>query len=157
MWMKSWILLAFLLVPGWSMGQLQRILHQTFQTDSVFRIQLGIDWEITTKPWAGNNVLTETEVKLYDGSIGIFEHAIAQGRYQIAMDTLAPGNVRLRLLDKDRFPIRTKKGECFEEINLTVYVPDRFELVRENIWLAPESGPASINQDSLIAPGRKNN
>lgn len=136
--LRQVVLIWLIGLPLFCHGQLQRILHQTFETDSIQQIQVDIDWELVTKPWAGNNILTETQVKLYDAGNAVFEFHITNGRYRIIADTLAEGSIRLRLMFDERVPIQTKNGICLEEVNLTIYLPDRYLLQSNGVWVLKE-------------------
>lgn len=149
------LLLGLLLLPIYCKGQVQRILHQTLRVDSIQQIQINIPWDLTTKRWAGNQILMETEVKLFNAGTNIFEFYVSKGRYRIATDTLEPGSLYLRLEDEERAPIQTSKGFCMEEVQLIIYLPDEFRPVGNGTWRLLDHMTVPVTQDS-VAPGRGN-
>ncbi len=149
------LFVGVLLMPFYCQGQLQRILHQTLKVDSIQRIQINIPWDLTTKPWAGNQILMETEVKLFNAGANIFEFYVSKGRYRIATDTLEPGSLYLRLEDEERAPIQTSKGFCMEEVQLIIYLPDEFIPVGNGTWRLKGQPIVPVRQDSL-SPARGN-
>lgn len=133
------LLLGQVFAAGWYplAAQLQRILHQSFELDSVNGIELDIYGDFVTRSWAGNAVLTETQVKLYGATQGILDFAIEQGRYEI--EAVSAGQtVVLASRDKVRPAISTSKGQSYEEILTTIYIPDQFEPASEGRWMRKE-------------------
>jgi len=113
-------------------AQLEKVMHQTFEVNDLESIQLDLTGEYTIEKWAGNTVMTETKVELYEASPAILNHFIEKAkRYEITADTLNTGLV-LSSLDKERKPIRTKFAECPEIVNLRVFVPDNFEMTADS-------------------------
>ncbi|RMF30190.1 MAG: hypothetical protein D6765_03465 [Bacteroidetes bacterium] len=108
-------------------AQLKKTLHQTFEVgDSIREIQLELGGEVWARPWAGHNILTTSQVELYEASPAILEHfAVEERRYEIVADTL--GTVLLlRHFDQERRPIRTRRGQCPEILHVKVYLPESF-------------------------------
>ncbi len=106
-------------------GQMERTFYQSFDIDSVPNISLNLTGEFELSAWAGNTVLTETNIKLYEGSPAILDFFIKQGRYEIKLDR-TPNEAAFHHLQKDRKPIKTQKNECTEIVTLKVLVPDTF-------------------------------
>ncbi|MEO1712408.1 MAG: hypothetical protein AAFU60_03650 [Bacteroidota bacterium] len=118
-------------------AQTEKLLHQTIELDSIDQIQLEIYGAYTVEYWAGNNILTETKVKLYDAPKHVLKFFVEeQMRYQI--DAL-PTVPTLSLVShvRERKPISYKGTECTEEVSLRIFIPDSFKpqsdtfLVRE--------------------------
>lgn len=123
-------------LPFSALGQLQKILHQTFEVDSFAVIQLDVYGEYQVELWAGNNIMTETSIKLYQASEGILNHLVEAKRYDL--ETEKEGQlIKLFSVDKERPPIKTHKGECSEVINLRIFVPDSFGKTAEHSWSRP--------------------
>jgi hypothetical protein len=81
-------MLLLLLFCGLSMSrlpaQIQRIMHQTFPAgDSTAVITMDIYGDFVVETWPGNNILLETQVKLYNATVGILEHFLEAGRFEL--------------------------------------------------------------------------
>ncbi len=115
-------------------AQLQKVLHRPFEVDSAQVIVLDLYGDYLVEPWAGDNILIEMTVKLYQASDGLLKHFIEkEKRYEI--DTLREGEVfKLISKDKKRTPIKTPHGECFETVEMRVFLPDRFDPDGEKRW-----------------------
>jgi hypothetical protein len=109
-------------------AQMVRTLYQLFQVDSAQTLRLDISdiYEINT--WAGNSVLVETTIKLGNGSPEILDYLIKKGRYDIAMDTVSPTELRLytKMPDRDKNKLKTPSGEVTEIPEAKIFVPDSF-------------------------------
>ena len=118
----------FLLFVSPCIAQLEKTIHQTFVLDGKSSIQLDLYGEYTIVPWASNNVLVETNVKLFNSSSSIFKHFIEKDlRYQVDADTTQAGTLVLTSHDKKRATLRTKSGaESTEVVETKVFVPDTF-------------------------------
>lgn len=112
-------------------AQLEKILHQSFELNEINNINLDLNGEIEIEKWAGNSILTETTIQVYDATPGIFKHFIENGRYAIEANTEIEGSIAIGSKDKERRAIRTKKGECYEFVKIRLFVPDDFEVVDE--------------------------
>ncbi len=112
-----------------SYAQLEKTIHQTFDISSTDAVTFELVGDSTLIiPWAGNNILTETTIELYDASPSILKHFVEkENRYVIEADTTA-GIFKLYNVDKERKPIRTRSGECPEIVHIRVFVPENFEL-----------------------------
>ncbi|GJM34431.1 MAG: hypothetical protein DHS20C18_34320 [Saprospiraceae bacterium] len=124
--MKKWII--FFAGLWWSCslwGQAQTSFHEIFPLDSVKMIQLDLYDEPEIKPWPGNNIMIETKVKLYDASEVILDHFVEGGRYKVET-VMVEDQLTLLSVDKERKTIKTKHGECFEEVKTVVYMPENF-------------------------------
>ena len=123
---KNLIIGILLLTAHTAFGQLQRTIHKTFPLDSADIVELNIfgdDYVVET--WAGDNILTETKIKLYNASKTILNFFMERGRYDIE------GKVEENVLvltskNKSRPPIKNKDLECHEVISLRIFMPDTF-------------------------------
>ena len=112
---------------GTATAQLEKIVHQTFDIGENKSISLNIAGEVTVIPWAGNTVMTETKIELYDASPSIFNHFLeVERRYEIQADTSANG-IQLFSFDQERRDIRTKNGACPEIVQVKIFIPEEFE------------------------------
>ena len=108
-------------------AQLEKTIHQTFDVADFDAISIDLIGD-TTKivAWAGNTILTETKVKLYDASKSILTHFMEkEQRYAIQSDSIGQ-ELKLVSVHTERKPIRTRSGECPEYINIRVFVPEDF-------------------------------
>ena len=114
-------------------AQLQRIMHQSFTLDTLHHLVFALPGEYQVESWAGDNILTETKVQLYDASEGILTHFIEKGRYQLEAETGAD-TLRIFALDPERKPIRTLNGEASELVNLRIFIPEAFVEAGPGYW-----------------------
>lgn len=107
-------------------GQLGKTIHQTFEVGESKSIALQVLGDVTIVPWAGNTIMTETKVELYDASPSILKHFLeVERRYEIeASDSTA--NLQLRSFDQERKEIRTRNGVCPEIVHVKIFVPEEF-------------------------------
>lgn len=138
-------LIVFLAFAAPANAQISKILHQTFELGTAQEIQLQLIGEYEIEKWAGNTILTETKVELYDASPGIFNHFVEKGRYEIEIDN-AETHIQLNSKDQERKSIRTKKGECFEIVKLKIFVPDNFEIVDQTKLVIQAESEVSANE-----------
>jgi len=114
-------------------AQLEKVMHQTFEVGEMETISLDLVGEYDIEKWAGNTIMTETKVQLYEASPAILNHFVTKAkRYEISADTLN-NQLLLASLDKERKPIRTKTQECFELVKLKIFVPDTFEMTADSM------------------------
>ncbi len=112
-------------------AQMERTVYQSFEIDSCTEVELNLVGEYDLKKWAGNSILTETNIQIWKASPKILDFFIEQGRYDVT-PTVAYPNVKLVSKDQNRKSIKTKEGQCIEIIRLTVMVPDTFEWSSED-------------------------
>lgn len=126
-------------------AQLQKVLHRPFEPDSAQVIVLDLYGEYQVQPWAGDNILVEMTVKLYQASEGLLKHFIEkEKRYE--MEAVREGEVfKLVSKDKKRVPIKTPNGECFETVEVRIFLPDRFDPDGDHRWKR-KSAPAEVEK-----------
>ncbi len=121
-----------------SFSQVEKTIHQTFDLGESKSIMLDLAGEYSIQPWAGNTVMTETRVELYDASPAIMNHVYEkEERYKIEADTLG-GAIKLISFDKKREPIRTRSGTCTEIVHINVFVPENFQSQGETTFVKVE-------------------
>lgn len=112
-------------------AQLEKVLHQTFELGEAERINLDLKGEYKIELWAGNTVMTETQIRLTDASPAILKHFIEKAkRYDVVLEN-ENSTARFYSHDKERREIKSKYGLCYEEVNLRIFVPDSFEIINE--------------------------
>ncbi len=109
-------------------AQMQRTIYQVFDVDSVKTVNLEIADIYEIYSWAGSTILIETNVQLSHGSAEILDYLIKEGRYDVAMDTLAMPAVRIytKMPDRKKKRVKTPDGEITEIPEAKVFVPDTF-------------------------------
>lgn len=111
-------------------AQLSKVLHQTFEVDSVNTIAINIVGEYELEKWAGNNILTETKVELYDTKAGVFKYLVEEKkRYDIVAE-INNGTASLFSFQSKRDAIKNREtgNECYEVVKVKILVPDDFNI-----------------------------
>ncbi len=134
------LLALALFLASYSYGQLEKTLHQTFALDEKTMVNFDLYGEYTLVPWAGNNILVETKIQLYNSSASILKHFIEKDlRYQVDADTSAKQTLRLVSHDKKRATLRTRAGvESTEIVETRVFVPENY-VIRDDKTLVLEA------------------
>ncbi len=117
---------AVLLASTGLFGQIERSFYQSYEVDSVQRINLNLPEDFELYEWAGNTILVETHIQLFDATPTLLDFFVKQKRYEMAV-TKTPEAIELAPFLADRKPIRTSRGECTEVVSVKVFVPDTFE------------------------------
>ncbi len=125
--MKSYLLLLILFLSSISLrAQMERTVYQSFEIDTAKTIALKVVGEYELQAWAGNSVLTETNIQIWKASPRILDYFIEKGRYEFLQES-SPDATYLSSRFMERQPIKTKDGECVEIIKVKIFVPDTFE------------------------------
>jgi hypothetical protein len=146
-------LVCFILFCGLANAQLEKNIHSTFRVDSIESLTLNLSGDIKIEKWAGNMILAETNVKLYDAGGNVLKYFIEKGRYDLALTTEGSEG-ELASIDLRRAPIRTKNGECYEIVSIKLLVPEEFEVTADNKLTRPikVEEPIEKNDSTKIAP-----
>ncbi len=131
-------------------AQLTKVLHQTFEIDSVDKITLNLVGEYELEKWAGNNILTETKIEIYDAKPGVFKYLIEEkGRYEIVAE-INIDNMTATLFSNDskRSVIKNRETgkECYEFIKVKIFVPEDFN-IDDPVNLVRMTSTATSNND----------
>lgn len=128
-------LIALLCLPLLANAQTEKVLHETFELGELSTIRLNLYGEYQIEFWAGNNILAETQIQLYDGPPHVLDFFITeQRRYEITSATEGDA-LTLVSTDTKRPPIRYKGKDCFEQAKLRLFIPDSFEKAGEGLFL----------------------
>jgi len=125
------LLMSFLFFALNANAQLQKILHQSFEIEEVNSISLDLYGEYEIEKWAGNTILTETHIQLYDATPSILRFFVEQGRYEIEGNISNETSFAMVSKDKVRKSLKTKEGECYEFIKVRILVPEDFTVSNE--------------------------
>ncbi len=120
------ILLLFLSLSLPASAQMERTIYQVFEVDSVKTVSLDLADVYDIYSWGGSSILVETNIKISFASPDILDYLIKEGRYAIAMDTLAPDAMKIYTKNRNRKPIKTPNGVCTEIPDAKIFVPDTF-------------------------------
>ena len=131
--MKQPLSFLFLFVVAFNYqatAQMENTMYQVFEVDSVQTVQLEVAGEYQILGWAGNSILIETKVQIWNASREILGHLIKEGRYDLTTDSTAGPNAKhIRIYTRylDRKPIKRMDGQKCLEIAVTkIFVPDTF-------------------------------
>ena len=136
--MKTIRLFLFLFLSSSSLlAQLKHTQHQTFVLDSINQVRINLVDPFTVEVWAGNQVMTETQVQLYQASESVLKFFLKNERYTIVPDSNSVASLVLQSKDTVRKPIKTKFGEAEERISVRIFVPKNFEQKGDQLWARP--------------------
>ena len=136
--MKNLLLLTSLvLLSATSLkAQLKKTLHTTYEVPEttstlVFNIFEDDSYDIIS--WAGNAIMTETNIRVYFTSKAVFDFLLEQGRYDFLAQ--AQGD-SLMLTNKDmvRRIIKAEETETVEKVHSRIFIPDAFQEVAPGVW-----------------------
>jgi hypothetical protein len=140
------IILAF--SAGSLQAQLKKTLHKTFEvpeqtTTLLLNIYEDDSYEVV--PWAGNAIMTETNIKVYYTSRAIFDFLLEQGRYEF-ITAQRGDSLLLSGQDMQRRIVKVEETESLEKVHSRIFIPDAFQQVALGHWVReveePEEGEA---------------
>lgn len=155
--MKTILCLATLLLASVTThAQLVKTLFQTFEVPdsaTVLTFEVYEQDTFAVVPWAGNTIMTESNIKLYYVSRAVFDHLLEAGRYNFGSresgDTLALATVEQRRLElklkpgeeegdkqRERYAVaqQQQKNEIVEG---RIFIPDDFSPAGPGVWKRP--------------------
>lgn len=136
-----------LLETAGAFAQMERTVYQHFEVDSAQTVTLDIVG--FTYPelhvWAGNSILTEANIQVWDATPEVVQELIKTGRY--AFDVEKTGD-SLRIFTKVRkredikmYGMRTK---CVEQTTVKIFIPDIYE------WNPAEWAPDQTDRPKYL-------
>lgn len=133
---KILLLGSFLLLSATLLtAQVQDRKHWLVPVDSVEQIRLDIVDEYQVELWPANHIMITSDIKLYGASAGVLTYFVDEnGRYDI-VDSLQQKELLIQSAQKDRRPIQVQDQTCYENIQVKVYLPDKFVASAEQIWI----------------------
>lgn len=128
--LRSLLISFAILLQGYAFAQMERTVYQVFEVDSVQTVTLDVVG--FTYPelhvWAGNNILTEANIQVWDASPEIVNFLIEQGRY--AFEEEKEGDA-LRIFTKVRkredIKLPGMHSKCVEQTTVKIFVPDIYD------------------------------
>ncbi len=140
----SLTLILWLFFNVTAQAQMERTMYQVFEVDSAQTVHLEVEGEYNVLPWAGNSILIETNVQIWNASREILAELIKIGRYDLATDSSAapnPKDVRIFTKNRKREPIKRLDGQKCLEIAVTkIFVPDTFYISDDKQRLTRKGG-----------------
>lgn len=114
-------------------AQNEKTFHQAFEIQDASKIQFSLTGYYELVPWAGNTVLVETTIRLYDSKPEILDYFIKkEGRYNVLAEK--KGEVlNLSSKDKVRKKIKYQEKECLESVDVRIFVPDTYEIQSDSL------------------------
>lgn len=144
-------LAALMLAGNPARAQLVKTIYQTFEvpdstTSVTFKIYEHDSCEVV--PWAGNTIMTESNIKLYYASRGVFDHLLEKGRYNFE---IAEDGEKLLLASVKERRLKVKLGSGEEEaynnkeknenVSVRIFIPDEFTESTPTTWARPRKEP----------------
>lgn len=121
-------------------AQMEQTIYQIFPADSVRTVHLDVVDSCNIIPWAGDNVLAEIRIRLWDCSPEILDYLIKQERYTLLSEQRGE-ELWLSSKDQKRMEIRNKqKMTCPEYVEIKLFVPESFE------WTPGMVGKTTLNR-----------
>ncbi len=138
---------ASLLAGAPARAQLVKTIYQTFEvpdstTTVLFEIYENDHFEVV--PWAGNTIMTESNVKLYYVSRGVFDYLLEQGRYnfeaiedgeKLALSAVKERRLEVKLGNAEQKNSDGKKEN--ENVTIRIFIPDEFSQSSPMSWSRP--------------------
>ena len=166
-------LAALMLAGAPATAQLVKTLHQTFEVpDSVTLISFNIyDKDVfEAVPWAGNTIMTQSNIKLYYASRGVFDHLLEKGRYNfesrelgdsLVLASVSERHLEVRLNTATENEAGQKGGGSkgkkeSEHVEIRIFVPDDFTQASPTTWARPRK-EASEERIGAYRPRKKLN
>jgi hypothetical protein len=119
-------------------AQVNTTLHETIPADDPKEIRLRLVGSYSVEPWAGNTILAETEVKLYDAAPHVLNFFVKE-KNRYGLDTLQQDSIlTIKSFDSIRVPIKYKETECYEEVHLRLLIPDSFQAQNDTLYIREE-------------------
>ena len=131
-----WLILSasFLLLSPALWSQNEKIIHQTFDLSGIQELTLDLVGEVEIEFWAGDNILSETNIQLYDAAPHVLDFFIKEKKRYEILELREEERLALRSADPLRDPIQYRGATCFEVTHLRVFVPDSFEKTGEGAY-----------------------
>lgn len=107
-------------------AQYAKTIHTTFPAVGVERVKVAVADSLTVGTWAGNVILVQTDVRLFNTTEGLFRHLTGEaGRYRIASSREGT-TLNIVSEEPERRTIDTSVGVLEEEIHVKVLLPEDY-------------------------------
>jgi hypothetical protein len=128
-------------------AQTDKVLHQTFSTETTDEVALNIAGNYTVETWAGMDIMTETHISIQTKNRSILDSFIKEGRYEVEAKS-AEKSLELFSKKKNRGTISTSQGLIAEEVTITIYVPEEFDIIDNNKLVRKPTNPEQMAQQT---------
>lgn len=138
---KLVILLLFNLCVGvQSHAQYRKVIHQTFEIDSIDQVILDLVGDLQIDTWPGNIIMTETTINIFDASSGLIDHMMKAGRYESISERPNESMIlTISSKDKDRKSIKVRRRvngklverTVYELVDVRIFIPEDFAFMNE--------------------------
>lgn len=131
--------LFFLLLPILANAQVHKSFHQIFEmSDSVSTIELKLVGAYEWEHWAGNTIMLQTKVELYDASQATLDYFWEKDERYTVEGQSGGKKMLLFALKQKRPGIKVGGVQCFEIVKQLLFIPEGFELTGEGVFVRPE-------------------
>lgn len=117
----------FLLGCSVVQAQIHDRLHWVFPVDSVQQIDFDLVDRYEAENWDGNQIMVTSEITVYNATKGIVRFFLEDNRRWDVIDTLTGTTLLLDSYHSRRAPIVSGGEECYEVVQVKVYIPKDFE------------------------------
>ena len=125
--MRSLLSVCLLIVLTTSLSaQIHDRIHWVFPVDSVDQIDFDLVDAYQAQNWDGNQVMVASEITVYNATKGIVRFFLEDDRRWDVVDTLIGTTLLLDSYHSRRAPIVSGGDECYEVIEVKVYIPNSF-------------------------------
>lgn len=147
MTVRLFLFLALWLSGPVAYAQMERTVYQVFEVDSIQTVTLDIVG--FTYPelhvWAGNSVLTEANIQVWDASPEIVNYLIEQGRYAFEQEITGDAmRIFTKVRKREDIKLPGMRAKCVEQTTVKVFVPDIYE------WNPAEWTPEMTDQPKVL-------
>lgn len=121
-------------------AQVQQVMHEIFTVDTMSFITVDLYDAYEVKFWPGSQIMLRTSISLYGAKKSVLEYFIERGRYSV-QDSIVSNQLVLTSLDQTRATIRAGEGECYEAVELVLYLPEEFVPDGDHHWRRNDVDP----------------
>ncbi|MEL6971960.1 MAG: hypothetical protein AAFZ63_22960 [Bacteroidota bacterium] len=123
---RLFFLLCFLGLQISATAQIHDRLHWVFPVDSVDQIDFDLVDPYEANSWDGNQIMVTSEVTVYNATKGIVRFFMEDDRRWDVIDTLMGTTLLLDSYHSRRAPIVSGGDQCYEVVQVKVYIPNNF-------------------------------
>lgn len=120
--------LAFLFIATASAARAQftKTIHATFSARGIERVDLGVVDSVTVEPWAGDMILIQSDVRVYQASESLFEYLVGEADRYGVISSREGATLHLLSTEPERRTIQARAGTVREEVTVKVLLPEEF-------------------------------
>lgn len=127
-------------------AQIHDRLHWVFPVDSVQQIDFDIVDRYEVENWDGNQIMVTSEITVYNATKGIVRFFLEDNRRWDVIDTLLGTTLLIDSYHSRRAPIVSGGEECYEVVQVKVFVPNDFVQASDSAsWFRKEEEAVEDN------------